>query len=182
VVARSTGCLCAPRLPRHPVPNARSAGISSIPAVFGTRTVCPASRESLLHLPRFGPHPNDRSDAHACARPPRRAKPASRQSGISCTRLSPTEDGCDSTAVNKKERRRQASGTPTLRETLEVDALLADLDRAREMFEAAERRARTYLVRRGVIDQTYRDLPSLLRECLPAQDADHAPRGSRGRS
>ena len=34
----------------------------------------------------------------------------------------------------------------------------------------------------GVIDQTYRDLPSLLRECLPAQDADPAPRGSRGRS
>ena len=92
------------------------------------------------------------------------------QSGISCTRLSPTEDGCDSTDVNKKERRRQAGGTPTRRETLEVDALLADLDRAREMFEAAERRARTYLVRRGVIDQTYRDLTSLLRECLPAHD------------
>jgi len=52
------------------------------------------------------------------------------------------------------------------RETLEVEALLADLDRAREVFEAAERRARTYLVRRGVLDQTCRDLPSLLRECL----------------
>ena len=97
-------------------------------------------------------------------------------------RLSPTEDGCDSTDVNKKEQRRQAEGTPTRRETLEVDALIADLDRAREMFAAAERRARTYLVRRGVIDQTYRDLTSLLRECLPAQDADPAPRGSRGRS
>jgi hypothetical protein len=84
--------------------------------------------------------------------------------------------------VNKKERRRQAGGTPTPRETLEVDALLADLDRAREMFEAAERRARTYLVRRGVIDQTYRDLTSLLRQCLHAQDADPAPRGTRGRS
>jgi len=84
--------------------------------------------------------------------------------------------------VNKKERRRQAGGTPTRRETLEVDAFLADLDRAREMFEATERCARTYLVRRGVIDQTYRDRASLLRECLPAQDADLAPRGSRGRS
>ena len=81
--------------------------------------------------------------------------------------------------MNKKERSR-ASGTPTRRETLEVDALLADLDRGREMFEAAERRARTYLVGRGVIDQTDRDLTSLLRECLPAQDADPAPRGSRG--
>ena len=68
--------------------------------------------------------------------------------------------------MNKKERRRQAGATPTRRETPEVHALLADLDRAREMFEAAERRARTYLVRRGVIDQTYRDLTSLLRECL----------------
>jgi hypothetical protein len=68
--------------------------------------------------------------------------------------------------MNKKERRRRAGGTPTRRETLEVDALLADLDRAREMFEEAERRARTYLVSRGVIDQTDRDLTSLLRECL----------------
>ena len=57
--------------------------------------------------------------------------------------LSPTEDGCDSTGVDKKERRRRAGGTPTRRETLEleVDALLADLDRAREMFASAERRA-----------------------------------------
>jgi hypothetical protein len=84
--------------------------------------------------------------------------------------------------VNKKERRRQAGGTLTRRETLEVDALLTDLDRAREVFEAAERRARTYLVRRGVIDQTGRNLRSLLRECVPAQDADPALRGTRGRS
>jgi hypothetical protein len=84
--------------------------------------------------------------------------------------------------VNKKEQRRQSGGTPTRRETLEVDALLADLDRGREMFDAAERRARTYLVDRGVINQTDRDLPSLLRECFPAQDADPAPRGSRDRS
>ena len=96
--------------------------------------------------------------------------------------LPPAEDGCDSTDVNKQERRCQAGGTPTRHETLEVDVLLADLDRAREMFEAAERRARTHLVRRGVIDQTDRGLTSLLRECLPAQDADPVPRGSRGRS
>ena len=80
-------------------------------------------------------------------------------------RASPAEEGRDSTDVNKK-RRRQTGGTPTRRETLDVDALLADLDRAREMFEAAERRARTYLVSRGVIDQTDRDHTSLLRECL----------------
>jgi hypothetical protein len=84
--------------------------------------------------------------------------------------------------VNKREQRRQAGGTPTRRETLEIDALLADLDRAREMFEAAERHARAHLVRRGVIDQTCRDLTSLLRECVPAQDADPAPRAARGRS
>ena len=84
--------------------------------------------------------------------------------------------------MNKKERRRRTGGTTTRRETVEVDVLLAELDRAREMFEAAERRARTYLVRYGVIDQTDRDLTSLLRECLPAQDADPAPRESHGRS
>ena len=66
--------------------------------------------------------------------------------------------------MNKKERRRRTGGTTTRRETVEVDVLLAELDRAREMFEAAERRARTYLVSRGVIDQTNRDLTSLLRE------------------
>ena len=84
--------------------------------------------------------------------------------------------------MNKKERRRQAGGTPTRRETLEVDALLADLDRGREMFEAAERRARTYLVRRGVIDQgtaisRHSCANAFLRKML-----DPAPRGSRGRS
>jgi hypothetical protein len=84
--------------------------------------------------------------------------------------------------VDKKERRRRAGATATRRETVEVDALLADLDRAREMFVSAERRARTYLVRRGVVDQTHRDLTSLLREFGPAQDADPAPRGIRGRS
>ena len=77
--------------------------------------------------------------------------------------------------MNKKERRRQAGATPTRSETHEVDALLADLDRTREMFETADLRARTYLVDRGVIDQTHRDLRSLLRECLPAQDAGLEP-------
>jgi hypothetical protein len=84
--------------------------------------------------------------------------------------------------VNKKERRRRVGGTPTRREAREVDALLADLDRAREGVEASERRARTYLVRRGVIDQTGRDLTSLLREFVPAQDADPAQRRTRDRS
>ena len=82
---------------------------------------------------------------------------------------------CDSTDVDRKKQRRHPGGAPTPRETPEVDALLGDLDRAREGFEAAERRARTYLVRRGVIDQTSRDLTSLLREGVPAQDADPAP-------
>jgi hypothetical protein len=58
---------------------------------------------------------------------------------MTASRCSPRQkNGCDSTDVNKKERRRQAGATPTRRETLEVDALLADLDRARKMFEAAE--------------------------------------------
>ena len=73
--------------------------------------------------------------------------------------------------MNKKERTCQTGGAPAPRETLEVEALLADLDRGREMFAAADRRARTYLVDRGVIDQTHRDLTLLLRECLPAPGA-----------
>ena len=66
--------------------------------------------------------------------------------------------------MSQKERRHRAGATPTLPETREADALLADLDRGREMFAAAERRARTYLVRHGLIDQTHRDLRSLLLE------------------
>jgi hypothetical protein len=85
--------------------------------------------------------------------------------------------------VNKKKRSAPSGrGYRTRPPTPEVDALLADLDRAREVFEAAERRARTYLVSRGVFDQTCRDIASLLRECVPAQDADPAPRGTRGQS
>jgi hypothetical protein len=89
---------------------------------------------------------------------------------------------CDSTDMDMKEQSRHPGGKPTPRETLEVDALLADLDRAREASQAAERRARTYLSRRGIIDQTRRDLTSLLRECIPAQDTDPAQRRTRGRS
>jgi hypothetical protein len=84
--------------------------------------------------------------------------------------------------VNKDERRHQARVPLARREKLEAEVLLTDLDRARELFQAAERRARTYLVRRGVIDQTHRDLTSLLRECLPADDDDHAPREPPGQS
>ena len=103
---------------------------------------------------------------HTATAPAWRLHHVKSQSGISCTRLSTTEAGCDSTDVNNEEGGRRAAGMPTRRETLEVDALLADLDRAREMFEAAERRARTYLVSRGVVDQTDRDLTSLLGDCV----------------
>ena len=44
----------------------------------------------------------------------------------------------------------------------EVDALLAELDEARRLFEAADRQARTYLASRGVLDQTSRDIVPLL--------------------
>jgi hypothetical protein len=94
-------------------------------------------------------------------------------------RAVPAKDDATIADVNENERRRRAGGTPTRLETPEVDALLADLDSAREAFEAAERRARTYLVRRGVLDQTSRDLTSLLRECVPAPDADPTPPGTR---
>ena len=43
-------------------------------------------------------------------------------------------------------------------ERLEPDALIAELDRARAEFMRAEREARMYLVRRGVLDQTRLDL------------------------
>ena len=82
----STASRCSPRLPWHPVPNARSARISSIPAVqkpvpSGMRVgrATPTARYSApLHLPRFGPHPNERSDAPACTPRRARAKPASK--------------------------------------------------------------------------------------------------------
>jgi hypothetical protein len=56
-----------------------------------------------------------------------------------------------------------ASEQPT---KVAVETLLADLDHARELSAATERRAHTYLTGRGVLDQTKRDLSSLLREAL----------------
>jgi hypothetical protein len=50
----------------------------------------------------------------------------------------------------------------------EVEALLADLEQERKEFLAADRRARTYLARRGVLDQTSRGLATLLREAARA--------------
>lgn len=50
----------------------------------------------------------------------------------------------------------------------EVEALLRELEQARAEFNAAERRARTYLVHRGVLDQTSRGLSVLLREASRA--------------
>jgi hypothetical protein len=50
----------------------------------------------------------------------------------------------------------------------DVDAVLADLEQARRAFLAAERRARTYLVRNGVLDQTSRGLITLLRDSARA--------------
>ena len=46
---------------------------------------------------------------------------------------------------------------------LEPDALLAELERTRAEFLRAERASRTYLVRRGVIDQTRLDLIGALK-------------------
>ena len=45
---------------------------------------------------------------------------------------------------------------------LRPDLLLAQLERARAEFEGAERRARTHLAERGVLDQTQVDLASAL--------------------
>ena len=76
------------------------------------------------------------------------------------------DKACESTRMDADEPARQtdvASEQPT---KVAVEALLADLDHARELSSAAERRGRTYLARRGVLDQTKRDLSSLLREAL----------------
>jgi hypothetical protein len=43
------------------------------------------------------------------------------------------------------------------------DVLLTGLERARAEFERAERAARTYLVERGILDQTNLDLAATLR-------------------
>jgi hypothetical protein len=53
----------------------------------------------------------------------------------------------------------------------EADRLLAELARARAQFEAADRRARTYLAERGLLEQTRRDLTAMLREAGKRKDA-----------
>ena len=53
-------------------------------------------------------------------------------------------------------------------EKTDPEALLRELEQARALLDAAERRARTYLVDRGVLDQTSRGLSVLLREASRA--------------
>ena len=53
-------------------------------------------------------------------------------------------------------------------EKTDSEALLRELEQARALLDAAERRARTYLVDRGVLDQTSRGLSVLLREASRA--------------
>jgi hypothetical protein len=70
--------------------------------------------------------------------------------------------------MSARDRRSGADRTTLQRS--EVDGLLAELDEARRLFEAADRRARTYLARRGVLDQTSRDIVPLLRDALRATE------------
>jgi hypothetical protein len=53
----------------------------------------------------------------------------------------------------------------------EVEALQRELEQARAEFSAAERRARTSLVHRGVLDQISRGLAVLLREASRASSS-----------
>jgi hypothetical protein len=46
---------------------------------------------------------------------------------------------------------------------MQPGALLAELDSARADFERAERRARTYLAERGILDQTHLDVATAIR-------------------
>jgi predicted transcriptional regulator len=59
--------------------------------------------------------------------------------------------------------------------TARPDELLAELGRAWEQFAAAERRARTYLAREGVLDQTDREVRSLLRELAASGNSPQSP-------
>jgi len=68
--------------------------------------------------------------------------------------------------VRKVEERKRVEPAAERPATLEVETLLADVDQARAALAAAERRARTYLVRHGKIDQIRGDLASLLRDTL----------------
>jgi hypothetical protein len=78
--------------------------------------------------------------------------------------------------VGEGDRRRQDDKAPELQAEPEAEALVADLDHARELFATAERRARTYLVDHDVLDQTNRDLASLLREPGPTAARDEMTR------
>jgi len=68
--------------------------------------------------------------------------------------------------LNVSERGRSYDADRATPQKPEVDALLAELDGARRLFEVADRRARTYLARRGVLDQTSRDIVPLLLDAL----------------
>jgi hypothetical protein len=50
--------------------------------------------------------------------------------------------------------------------------LLTELERAREVLAAADRAARTYLVQRGVIDQTQIDLGAALKTVAEDEEAE----------
>ena len=60
----------------------------------------------------------------------------------------------------------------------EVEALQRELEQTRAAFSGAERRARTYLVEHGVLDQTNRGLSVLLREAAEKDDQTAAARAS----
>jgi hypothetical protein len=50
--------------------------------------------------------------------------------------------------------------------------LLAELGRTQRELAAAERRARSYLAERGVLDQTTRDVRALLRESVETGNSE----------
>ena len=54
-------------------------------------------------------------------------------------------------------------------------SLLAELERARAAFVAAERAARTYLARRGVLDQTHIDLAAAV--CTAGETTENVGEG-----
>jgi hypothetical protein len=54
----------------------------------------------------------------------------------------------------------------------EPDALLAELELARAELQRAERESRTYLVRRGVLDQTRLDLIVALKRMVSGGEGD----------
>ena len=54
----------------------------------------------------------------------------------------------------------------------EPDALLAELELARAELQRAERESRTYLVRRGVLDQTRLDLIVALKRMVSGREGE----------